>query len=304
MIGAVDIGGTKIAVGIVSEQGVLLADDSWATNPQSGAETGVQRIISGLKNILSQVNLPLEGIGVACTGPVNPLTGMLGDVEFLPSWAGLNLCERLSDAFHVGCAMENDADAAALGEYTWGCGRGSSRFIYLTVSTGIGAGVILDGKLYRGKGGAHPEIGHHVIDVNGPICFCGGRGCWESTASGPAFAQWYNQESAFASCTAIDARQICERARKGEPLALQAIEREGKFLGIGIANLITIFAPEIIALGGGVMLSFDLFEPYIRKMIAAQDEYFPADFTRLIPVQNRASASLIGAACAWIHHQK
>jgi glucokinase len=301
MIGAVDIGGTKIAVGMVDESGRLLARLESPTDPQRGPDYGLKLICEMFRQTASQAGGQLRGIGIGCTGLVNPLTGVLGTNEFLPGWEGMNLAEALSRSFGVSAAIENDADAAALSESAWGAGRGArsspgsstgKRFLYVTVSTGIGGGFVLDGKLYRGVDGAHPEIGHHVIDPSGPACFCGAHGCWESLASGPALARRGGRESA---------QEVCADAERGEPAALKAVEREGYYLGLGISNLVTLFIPDIIALGGGVMRSHHLFRDAIQATIRQNCGLVPYEKTVLVPAILGMDTGLIGAACVWLH---
>jgi len=164
MIGAVDIGGTKIAAGVVDENGHILAKAECPTDVPRGFGHAMWRAINMLAQCAEGSGVKLRGIGLGCTGPVDPMTGSLGNVNLLPGWEGGNPVERLSAEFSVPAAMENDADAAALGEAVWGAGKGKASLVYVTISTGIGGGVILDGKVYRGAGGCHPEIGHHVIE--------------------------------------------------------------------------------------------------------------------------------------------
>ena len=199
--------------------------------------------------------------------------------------------DDLERAFGVQAAIENDADAAALGEYAWGAGKGMQSFIYITVSTGIGGGVVLDGRLYRGADGSHPEMGHHVIDSHGPKCFCGASGCWESLASGPALALRGKQASALA---------VCNAARCGDADALAAVEQEGWYLGLGLANLVSLFVPDVIALGGGVMQSRDLFWEKINTTIQTNCGLVPYQKTRLLPALLGKDAGLAGAAQVWI----
>src|ERR1035437_2720100 len=185
MIGAVDIGGTKIAVGMVTESGQVLARKESPTDAASYAN-GLATIAGLLRETAQIARVETTGIGIGSTGPVDPFTGKFGEVDFLPGWRGQNPVEDLARIFHVQVALENDADAAALAEAGWGAGKNKSRLIYVTVGTGIGGGIVFDGHLYRGVGGAHPELGHQVIDPAGPLCSCGFRGCWESLAAGPA----------------------------------------------------------------------------------------------------------------------
>ena len=291
MIGAVDIGGTKIAVGMLTTTGKLLARTECPAYPERGLQDGLERIFTMLRETAREAGGELEGIGVGCTGPVDPMTGTLEQIQFLPGWQGCHLTAELQNAFGVTAFLENDADAAALGELAWGAGRGAKRFIYVTVSTGIGGGLVIDGRLYRGVDGAHPEIGHHVIDLAGPKCFCGARGCWESLASGPALAARAGQPSALA---------VCQAAEQGDAAACQAVEQEAAYLGLGFANLITLFVPDVIALGGGVMHSRALFWDKILQTIRENCGLVPFEKTRLVPAQLGLEAGLAGAAQVWI----
>ncbi len=290
MIGAVDIGGTKFAVGMVNGAGRLLASAEVPSGPELGVREGLARLVAMLRATARQAGETLQGVGIGCTGPVNPATGELGRIEFLPGWEGLNLVHEIERALDVTAAVENDADAAALGEYAWGAGCGTQRFIYVTVSTGIGGGLVFDGRLYRGVEGAHPEIGHHVLDPAGPACFCGARGCWESLASGPALAR-------RGRCAT--AREVCEAASHGEPTAQAAVLQEGVYLGLGLANLITLFVPEVIALGGGVMQNWELFRAEAVRTIQSMCGLVPFEKTRLVRASLGLRAGLMGAAQAW-----
>lgn len=299
IVGAVDIGGTKIALGLVDETGRILARQEFPTAPERGPQAGVERMVAGLGRLAAGVGTRLTAIGIGCTGPVDPATGLLGPNEFLTGWEGLNLIEVFSGAFSARVGVENDADAAALAEARWGAGKGRKRFVYITISTGIGGGILLDGRLYRGVEGAHPEVGHHTLDPSGPACSCGARGCWESLASGPAMAAWFKDQSAnLASLPGnLDAGKVCQLAREGNLLALRAVQREAYYLGLGIANLITFFTPETIALGGGVMQSWPLFEPGARRVIRQTCGMVPHEKTEVILASLGADTVLVGAAC-------
>src|SRR5882724_11209449 len=189
MIGAVDIGGTKIAVGMVTESGQVLSRKESSTDAGCYAN-GLAMIVGLLRETAQIAGVEITGIGIGSTGPVDPFTGKFGEVDFLPGWRGQNPVEDLARMFRVKVALENDADAAALAEAGWGAGKNKARLVYVTIGTGIGSGIILDGQLYRGVDQSHPEIGHHLIDPLGPQCLCGFRGCWESLAAGPAMVEW------------------------------------------------------------------------------------------------------------------
>lgn len=303
VIGAIDIGGSKIAVAVVTQSGQILSRAECATAPTDGPQKALSRIVELLRGCERQVQQSVRGIGVGCTGPVYPRTGTVGKVDLLPGWEGLGITERLSQEFGVESALENDADAAALAEARWGAGEGVDKFVYITVSTGIGGGLIIDGQLYRGAGGSHPEFGHHTIDSQGPICYCGSRGCWESLASGPALAEWVRQNAGPGDQirAGLSAYDVCLRARKGDDLALRAVDREGTYLGLGLANLVTIFCPNAIALGGGVMASADLFLDRAREVIRTHCGLVPHENTSVELASLGKDTPLLGAACVWKH---
>lgn len=301
LVGAIDIGGTKIAVGLVGSDGRIYQQQSGPTLPEKGVEDGLKRILKMLAVCLeNQPGSRLVGVGVGCTGPVDPVTGVLGPNSFLPLWEGVRLVDLLQERLAAPVAIENDADAAVLGELVWGAGQGASHCVYVTVSTGIGCGIIVDGALYRGAGGAHPEYGHHVIDwENGPACFCGAQGCWESLASGTAMAAWYRQQAGTNEL--VDAREICARAERGELLACRAVERVGDYLGIGLSNLVNTLVPQVIVLGGGVMGSWDLFAARAQAMIRRNCTLVPYERTQLRLASLGAQTGLAGAAQVWYH---
>ena len=300
MIGAVDIGGTKVAVGMVDDDGRVLARAQTPSDGQNYAH-GLEAIVRMLRETSAKVGQAITGIGIGATGPVDPIRGEFGDVDFLPGWRGKNLVGDLEQNFSARVAMENDGDAAALAEAGWGAGRNRTRLIYVTVGTGIGGGIILDGKLYRGADGAHPEIGHHVLDSSGPDCSCGFRGCWESLAAGPAMVAWLERHApaGYLHRQGVTAKRICELAQEGDELAQQAVEHEAYYLGLGIANLISMFMPDAIVLSGSVMKSASLFMGRIREVVRSGCRFVPADKTELTLASLGDDTNLIGAARVW-----
>lgn len=302
MIGAIDVGGTKIALGLVDEQGQVIACFEIPSAQLMSYSTALPALSGGLDRLARSAGATLAGIGIGLTGRVEHRSGLLTENEFFPDWSRHDLAGDLGRALGVAVAIENDADAAALAEARWGAGQGFSNFIYVTVSTGIGGGIVLDGKLYRGAAGWHPEIGHQVV---GPpetaLCYCGARGCWEQMASGPALAAWYRA----AGGARLTAAEICALAAQSDPLAQAAIARTADWLGLGLANLITLYAPDCIALGGGVMRSWALFEPRVRAVIARHCSFLtPPGLTTLLPARLGGDAPLAGAACVWLQQGK
>lgn len=301
IIGAIDIGGTKISVGLVNEKGRLLDKRVMPTDPENGLPGAVKRILHNLELMSTLTGAILEGIGIGCTGPVDPQTGSLAVNSFLPGWEGTGLVDGLNKSLKLPLVMENDADAAVLAEGRWGSGASLHCFIYVTVSTGIGGGMLVDGQLYRGAGGAHPEIGHHLIDPSGPLCNCGFHGCWESLASGPALTRWYldHLPAGQARPVNLDARQVCLQAEAGQSLARQAVERTGAYIGMGLANLITLFTPDRISMGGGLVNSWHMFEPIVSRIIQNSCGLVPAERTQIAPASLGPDIGLLGAAQAW-----
>ena len=302
MIGGVDIGGTKMAVGVIDHEGHILAKAQCPTDVPRGFDDAMQRVSTLLVKCAQEAEVKLDGIGIGCAGPLDRVTGVLGNVNNLVGWEGGNPVETLTRKFEVPVAMENDADAAALGELYWGSGKAKARFLYVTVGTGIGVSVILDGRVYRGVDGCHPEIGHHILDASGPPCSCGVRGCWESLAAGPAMVAWLRENAPPAYVSqGLSAREICTRAQDSDTWAQRAVEREAHYLGLGLANLITMFAPETIVLGGSVMKSADLFMDRMREVIGQNCRLVPVEKVEISLASLGADAGMIGAAQVWRH---
>ena len=303
MIAAVDIGGTKIAVGMIDPNGKVLSRRESPTDADRDYAEALRGIVDMLRATTLAANTTITGIGIGSTGPVYPLTGEIGELSFFPNWKGANPVRDLTQAFSVKVALENDADASALGEAGWGAGKNKSRLIYVTVGTGIGTGIILDGEVYRGVDQAHPEIGHQLIDPSGPACLCGFHGCWESLAAGPAMAAWMegNAPGDYPHRANLTAKRICELAQQGDEWATRAVEREARYLGLGLANLVTMFVPEVIVLGGSVMKSAGLFLETIRRTIANSCRFVPNEKTELALASLGEDANLIGAGRVWYH---
>lgn len=302
MIGAIDIGGTKIAVGVVNKDGKVLASAESPTEAKRGYADALDRITAMLRDCEQCASCKIRGIGIGSTGPVYPMTGLIGKADFIKEWEGCNPVKDLAERFGVSVAMENDADAAALGEAHWGAGRGRKHMIFVTVGTGIGGGILIDGKLYRGVDGAHPELGHPSIDASGPLCYCGVHGCWEVLARGHAMAEWMLANAPLNSeDPPLTGKRVCEMARVGDPLAVRAVQREGHYLGLGIANLITLFTPEVIVLGGSVMQSADLFMDSIKAEVKRCCTQVPYEKTDIRLASLGPLTGMIGAARVWHH---
>lgn len=289
----VDIGGTKSAVAAVSLQGEILARTEIETRAAEGAPRVIARLCAALHSI--QRSDELLGIGIGCTGPVDPRTGHVMNPYTLPTWDDVDIVSPLAQEFQTRVVLENDCDVAALGEHWIGAGRDAHNLVYITVGTGIGAGLIFNNKLYRGVGMVAGEIGHMTIDYNGPQCYCGARGCLEMLAAGPAIANAYTNKTGAPN---ISARDVIARAQNGDPDARATIEQTAYYLGIGLGNLMTILAPDVIVMGGGVMQNFDMFYPTLRATITKNVTLVPSAQVQIVPAALGQNAGVIGAAKA------
>jgi glucokinase len=295
-IGAIDIGGTKIAVGVVDDQGHVLGRTDVPTATIGEPTSGLARLLDVLAGLAATQGTELRGVGVAATG--RHRDSVLTDLSaFLPGWDGVALAPPIRARLGVGCALENDADAVALAEHRWGAVAGTEPLLYVTVSTGIGAGLVVDGRLYRGSGGAHPELGHHVVDAAGPACFCGAHGCLESMASGRAIeGRWFERTGRRDAAAAV-----FDADAAGDPAATGLIDEVAAVLGLGLANLASILAPAVIVLGGGVSARLDRLRPAIDAALTARV---------LVPLPSLRGttfghdAGLAGAAAVWLQEEQ
>ncbi len=204
-------------------------------------------------------------LAVAAPGPTDPYEGIVLEAPNIPGWKNLALKKHLEERFKIPAAVGNDANVAALGEWRFGAGRGNNDLIYITVSTGIGGGVITDGKLLLGTRGLAAEMGHITVMPDGPLCGCGQRGHLEALASGPAIVRWVKEQlaqgisSSLTGHTDLTARDVSQAAQANDTLSIAALERAGKFLGIALADFMHMFNPSAIIIGGGVSRSGDHF---------------------------------------------
>lgn len=302
MIAAIDIGGTKVACGIVAPDGEILAQAVMPTQPHLGAERCLGDAVALIKRMQADLAVSLRGVGVGCTGPVDAQTGVIGDVPFLPTWSGFELTRYLRDQLHLPVVLENDADAAALGELFFGAGRNQSHFVLVTLGTGVGGGIVLNGRLYRGAAGTHPEVGHMVIAQDGWPCSCGNRGCWEAYCGGQGFAAWV--QARHPRLVPFSAEEIFQAASAGQEPYPEVVHEFGAYLGIGLSNLITLYAPACIALAGGVMGSRMVFWDTMQGEVKRRCSLVPAKTARIVPAQLGSHAGLIGAASAFLHYQE
>ena len=306
VIVGIDLGGTIVRAGAFDSQGKMLVVRETPIEAGRGPELGLRKIQGLVETVLAESEPKhLLGIGVGSTGPVDSVRGTINNPFTLPTWENVAIIPWLQDAFHVPVTLENDADVAALGEYWQGAGRNANRLYAVTVGTGVGAALILDGEIYRGLNGAHPDGGHMVLDPSGPLCYCGARGCWESLCAGPSIERNAREadltgsqlrELSGGDVQKIDARMIFEAARNGDAVALKIVERASQYFSQGILNIATLFVPDVIVLSGGVMRSTDFFLPHLQQTLRTCNKMVPADQIHVVPAQLGYYAGLYGSA--------
>jgi glucokinase len=259
---AVDIGGTRLRVAVFEKDQTIPLRQKWT--PTKGPGDPMDRLVDLIRSMWP-VGDSVLSIGAAAPGPLNPKTGVLYKAPNIPGWENLPLRKILADAFDVPVAVGNDANMAALGECRFGAGQGHSDLIYITISTGIGGGVILDDRLVLGNKGLAAEIGHVTVVPNGPKCGCGKRGHLESVASGTAIARWTKEQiasgrsSQLAGLADFSAKEVSQAADEGDELAVEAMRTAATFMGVALADYLHIFNPTMIILGGGVSRSGPIF---------------------------------------------
>ena len=252
---AVDIGGTHIRVALYEAHS--LSPIAHKRTRSLADQPGVyDRLEKAIESVWSPGHV--RAIGIASPGPLDPYTGTILDTPNIPEWVNFPLASKLSEHFNVPVYLDNDANMAGLAEWQYGAGMEHENIIYLTISTGIGGGVISQGCLLQGFRGMGGELGHMTIDPEGPVCGCGQRGHIESFASGPSIARYVAEQLALGRESSLQSQQnpstvqIAEAARAGDGLAITAFERAGYYLGIAVANYLAIFDPSVLIFGGGV----------------------------------------------------
>lgn len=293
-----DLGGTKILAGVVDRGGRIIAQKQLPTFAEEGEQAVIERVLSVTHDVLSASGIDpqkVRGAGIASAGVIN---SERSEVVFASNlgWRNVPIGALIEEKFGLPVRLYNDANAAAVAEWLWGAGAGTQNMIYITVSTGIGAGIISDGRLITGKDGSAGEFGHMSIDWNGPPCRCGNRGCLENYASGTAIENTARDMLATAENTELTAKAISEAALAGDTTCAKMIEQAGAYLGVGAANLIYLFNPEVIVFGGGVMNASALLLPEIEKSMRARCIPGLAQEVRVVLSQIGVEAGVLGAA--------
>jgi glucokinase len=334
----IDLGGTQIRTAVMRGPH-LLSRVRLLTSEQIGPENIIARMIQAVYQAIDQAGITwgqVKGIGIGAPGPINAKTGVVFNPPNLPGWQDVCLHDIFYEHFQCPIYVENDANAAALGEFMFGAGKGCSDVAYLTISTGIGSGIIANGQLLSGSIGTAAELGHMTIDMHGPRCNCGNIGCLESLASGTAIARRanelitlghdgsealiefalkhcpheigydtpYNTQTISKNTIHFNARIVAEAAASGIPLAREIIQSAAEALGVGLVNILHIFNPEIIILGGGVT---QIGEPLLRpaqRIVNERCMRILRERARIVLATLGDDVGLIGAGALIYQHHK
>jgi glucokinase len=267
-----DLGGTKILTGLANAQGNIITRSRKATEAELGEDKIIENMIETIEIVLNKAGVSkdeVKTLGIGSPGPLDAKKGIIIENSNLP-WKNVPIVEKIEAALGIKTLLKNDANAAALGEKWFGAGRDVDNMVYLTISTGIGGGAIINKELFNGVNDNACEIGHTVIDPDGPLCGCGNYGCLESFSAGTSIGKRAREAAAAGKSKKmldladnivedIDAVICAQAAYQGDQTAIDIFEMAGYYLGIGLGNVINIFNTEMIILGGGVMKASDLF---------------------------------------------
>ncbi len=296
---AVDIGGTQLRAAVFKNGSEKPHHNKKTTTRGDGST--FDRLCDLIQSVMID-DEKVEKIIVATPGPVNPVTGIISSTPNIPEWHDFPIGPNLSSHFKLPVKVGNDANLAALGEWRFGAGKGHKHLIYMTISTGIGGGVITDGKLLLGVNGLAAELGHVTIQPDGPVCSCGQSGHIESYTSGPSIARYVKEKiregshSSLKDLPIITAKEITTAAINGDALAIEALSRAGFYLGMMLASFVQIFNPSIVIFGGGVSLSgkylFDPMQESLKKHV--MDQAYIRDLT-IATASLSDNAGLMGA---------
>lgn len=308
----VDLGGTKILAAVIGPQGQILAEAKQKTRPKEGPDAVIERLAYTAQKAALRAGVDwadVDGVGIGAPGPIDPTTGTVYNPPNLPGWEEVALGPRLSEALGVPVCLENDVNLGTLGEYAQGAGRGTRDMVGVFVGTGVGGGLILEGKLRSGFRHAAGEVGHMVLLAGGPVCGCGRRGCLEALASRTAIDRdiqlglQAGRESLISKLTQGGKRRLtsgilAKAYRRGDPLVTEVVGRAQWYLGLLTASIVNMIDPEAVVFGGGVVEALD--EAFLAPIrVTARQHYIQridADKVRIDPAELGDHAVAIGAA--------
>ncbi|AZO56051.1 MULTISPECIES: ROK family protein [unclassified Mesorhizobium] len=302
---AIDLGGTELRAALVDRDGKILAFAAVPTQAQAGPDVVIGQIEALAATVHAEAPaLSILGVGVGAPGPLDPLAGIAVGPPTLAGWQDVPLADILERRLGLPVRLENDANAAALGEWRFGAGHGARSLVFVTVSTGIGGGVVADGHILHGRRGLAAEIGHMTITNEGERCVCGVVGCFEAIASGTALGRRANAATSpldgstlrrLSANAEVTGRHVVEAARLQDDLAVALLEEEARWLGVGFTNLLHLYSPDVLVVGGGIANGLDLMAPVIGATIRQRAMRAYRDVP-VVQAQLGRHAGLVGAA--------
>jgi glucokinase len=303
-VAGIDIGGTKIALALADEEGRIVEGARFpARTAERGPHAIIEEALAEIERMLGRTGARLAAVGIGCGGPLDRRRGLILSPPNLPGWDEFPVVELVEERLGVPALLDNDANAAALGEHRHGAGRGYRHLVYITISTGIGGGVIVRGELVHGVYDGAGEVGHMTVLPGGPGCGCGGRGCLEALCSGTSIARRARERlaaggaSSLASLGAgrVTAQAVAEAARAGDALASQLWDETIEYLAVGVGNVFNVLAPEAVVIGGGVSGAGEqLFGP-LRERVRARARMLPPGLINILQASLGGDSALHGA---------
>ena len=305
----VDIGGTNIKITLADFEGKNIYSNTTPTRAEMGVEAGVANIKQAIKDLMQETNesaKTIEAIGFGLPGQIDYKAGMVKNLPNIPGWINIPLGKLIEDEFQIPTKLDNDVRCAALGELNFGAGKGCENLICITIGTGIGSGIVLNGKLVRGASNAAGEIGHIKMTLEkGPLCGCGDHGCFEAYASGPSIVTMAKEfisggKSAkykeMATDGIITPYIVAQAALQGDAVSLQIFKQIGEIIGVGLSSVINLLNPEKIIIGGGVADAGEILLEPIRKTIEDRAMPIQKEAVKVVPAQLANAAGVIGAS--------
>jgi glucokinase len=304
-IAGIDIGGTKIAVALADTAGQILSLSRFPTEIETGPHRILEKAIVEIEKMVADGGAGLRAVGVGCGGPLDRERGLILSPPNLPDWDEFPIIEIIEKRLGVPAILDNDANAAALGEQQRGAGRGLSNLVYMTISTGIGGGIIIGGEILHGVSDGAGEVGHITVLPDGPLCPCGERGCLEALCSGTSIARRARERllaGAISVMTTmagepykVTAKMVAEAALEGDTLAAEIWDETINYLAIGIGDIISILAPEAVILGGGVSTAGEqLLEP-LRRQVQSRVKMLRVEKIRILQAELGGDSGIHGA---------
>lgn len=304
----VDVGGTKVAVGLVDHNGNILAQGRKPMVANGTAEAGLQAVADAIDSLASSGPGGIHSIGICAPGPLDPKSGVVLNPPNLPCWRDFPLAEKLRSMYHVPVRVDNDANAAALAETRWGAARGFHYVFYATIGTGIGSGLVFDGRIYHGNTGSAGEGGHVSIDYRGPVCNCGKRGCIEILAAGPAIGARARSklssedsrslllELAKGDVSSVTSELVGKAYSAGDALAREVLQETVELLTPWLGNIVDLLDPDVLVMGGGVAAMLQPFFDVIKQRLPGWCVNPRASEIPLLMAHYGADAGIAGGA--------